>query len=296
MSRSTSLPMPSSAPTLLIYLYAFMGVTVFAFTLPMTRLAVQSLDPWLIGMARASIGGILATVILLATRSRRPTATEWRGIGLSCTGVIVGWPVFSSIAMQTVPSSHGAVLSGLIPIATAIVSAARNGESLSRRFWLLSLLGAALVLMYAFYIGEGALQTGDIWLALAVFMSGVGYAEGGRVARTLGGWRTICWCLAASLPLTIPATLWLALPMAQTPEPQAIMAVLYLAVFSSLLGFFPWYKAMAMGGVARIGQVQLAQPFLTVLISALWLGEQVDLLTWLSCILIIAVIAASRRA
>lgn len=296
MSRSTSLPMPSTAPALLIYLYAFIGVTVFAFTLPMTRLAVQSFDPWLIGMARASIAGVFAAIILLATRSRRPTASEWRGIALSCTGVIVGWPVFSSIAMQTVPSSHGAVLSGLIPLATAIVASARSGEPLSRRFWMLSLLGAILVLLYAFYIGEGALQTGDIWLALAVFMSGVGYAEGGRVARTLGGWRTICWCLAASLPLTIPATLWLTFPMTEMPSSQSVMALLYLALFSSLLGFFPWYKAMAMGGVARIGQVQLAQPFLTVLISAVWLSEQVDLLTWLSCIVIIAIIAASRRA
>jgi drug/metabolite transporter (DMT)-like permease len=124
----------------------------------------------------------------------------------------------------------------------------------------------------------------------------VGYAEGGRVARTLGGWRTICWCLAASLPLTIPATLWLTFPMTEMPSSQSLMALLYLALFSSLLGFFPWYKAMALGGVARIGQVQLAQPFLTVLISAVWLSEQVDLLTWLSCIVIIAIIAASRRA
>ncbi len=294
MNRSTILASPS--PALLPYLYAFVGVLVFAFTLPMTRVAVQSFDPWLVGMARASIGGLFAAFLLLATRSRSPTASEWRGIALSCTGVIVGWPVFSSVAMQTVPSSHGAVLSGLIPLATAIVSAARSGESLSRRFWLLSLLGAVLVLMYAFYIGEGALQAGDLWLALAVFMAGVGYAEGGRVARTLGGWRTICWCLAASLPLTIPASLWLAFPMAHDPSSQSVMALLYLAICSSLLGFFPWYKAMAMGGVARIGQVQLAQPFLTILISALWLGEQVDLLTWLSCVLIIVIIAASRRA
>lgn len=294
MSRSTTFAPP--APALLPYVYAFIGVLVFAFTLPMTRVAVQSFDPWLIGMGRASIGGLCAALILLATRSRRPTATEWRGIALSCTGVIVGWPVFSSIGMQTVPASHGAVLTGLIPLATAILSAARNGESLSRRFWLLSLLGAMLVLLYAFYIGEGALQAGDLWLALAVFMSGLGYVEGGRVARTLGGWRTICWCLAASLPLTIPATLWLALPMQQPPSTQAVMALLYLAIFSSLLGFFPWYKAMTMGGVARIGQVQLVQPFLTILISALWLGEQVGLLTWLSCVLIIAIIAASRRA
>lgn len=294
MSHSTTYQ--PSAPALLPYAYAFVGVLVFAFTLPMTRVAVHSFDPWLIGMARASIGGLCAALILLATRSRFPTAAEWRGIALSCTGVIVGWPVFSSIAMQSVPSSHGAVLSGLIPLATAIIGARRSGESLSRRFWLLSLLGAMLVLAYAFYIGEGALQVGDLWLALAVFMAGVGYAEGGRVARTLGGWRTICWCLTASLPLTVPASLWLALPMEQAPSAQATMALLYLALCSSLLGFFPWYKAMAMGGVARIGQVQLAQPFLTILISALWLGEQVDLLTWLSCVIIIVIIAASRRA
>lgn len=278
------------------YAYAFLGVAIFSFTLPMSRIAVAEYSPWLLGMLRGAIGGTAAAIILLVTRSRFPNRAEWRNILIACSGLILGWPLLSNLALQTVPSSQAAVLIGIIPFFTALFASLHSGHRLSPRFWFWCIVGALLVLVYAMHSGGWRLHEGHIYLLLGSAFSGIGYAYGGLVAKTLSGWRTICWCQAISLPLTIPTSLYLAHDMTALPSSTATGAMLYLALMSSLLGFFPWYKAMAIGNVAKIGQVQLLQPFMAILIAAVWLREQVSLLTWLSCLFIVLIIAASRKA
>jgi drug/metabolite transporter (DMT)-like permease len=258
--------------------------------------AVAELDPLLVGLGRALAAAVPALALLWLTRSRLPRGPEWRGVLLAALGVVVGWPTASTIAMQTVPSAHGAVFNGLLPLATAACAALGSGERPSRSFWLWALGGAALVAMYALREGGGALQPGDLWLLLAVALGGVGYAEGARASRTLGGWRTICWALAISAPFLVAPVAWMASHVTQPPSHAVWGAMSYLAFGSMFLGFFAWYRGLAIGGIARVGQIQLLQPFLTVAAAALLFGEHVTFSTVLFALAVIAVIAGGRHA
>lgn len=300
MSRSTlypTCPVATPAPTPLWegYVYGLLGVLVFSLTLPMTRLAVTEMPALLVGLGRALAASIPAIVLLLATRSRRPNRAEWPGVILAAIGIVVGWPLASTLAMQSVPSSHGAVVNGLLPLSTAAFAALRSGERPSRAFWAWALVGAALVTAFALKQGHGALQTGDLWLLLAVVLGGMGYAEGARASRTLGGWRTICWALAISAPVVLIPVVTMATQIS-LPTPNVLAAFAYLAFGSMFLGFFAWYRGLAVGGIARVGQVQLLQPFLTVLAAGLFFGEAVQADTFIFAAAVIAVIAGGRRA
>ncbi|MBV7484263.1 DMT family transporter [Bordetella sp. BOR01] len=297
MSRPTAYASPAPAPAPLWegYGYGLLGVLVFSLTLPMTRVAVAELPPLLIGLGRALLAAGPAALLLWLTRSRRPNRQEWTGVGLAALGIVVGWPLASTLAMATVPASHGAVVNGLLPLSTAAFAAWRSGERPSPAFWGWAVAGAVLVMGYALRQGHGSLQIGDLWLLLAVLLGGMGYAEGARASRTLGGARTICWALVVSAPVIAAPVLWLG---AQTPWPSAAVAAAfaYLAFGSMFLGFFAWYRGLAVGGIARVGQVQLLQPFLTVLAAALLFHEAVDPLTFAFALTIIAIIAGGRRA
>lgn len=300
MSRSAlypSHPVAAPAPVALWegYGYGMLGVLVFSLTLPMTRLAVAEMPALLVGLGRALAAALPAIVLLLVTRSRKPNRAEWPGVILAAIGIVVGWPLASSLAMQSVPSSHGAVFNGLLPLSTAAFAALRSGERPSRAFWAWALVGAALVTAYALKQGHGALQVGDLWLLLAVVLGGMGYAEGARASRTLGGWRTICWALAISAPVVLIPVATMAMQIS-VPSTQVLAAFAYLAFGSMFLGFFAWYRGLAVGGIARVGQVQLLQPFLTVLAAALFFGEAVQADTLIFAVAIIAVIAGGRRA
>jgi drug/metabolite transporter (DMT)-like permease len=276
------------------YGYGFIGILVFSLTFPMTVVAVQELSPELIALGRAWLAGIPACLILWFYKIRRPKPAEWRGIGLACIGIVIGWPLTSTIAMQTVSASHGAVVNGLLPLTTALCGAWYNNERLPRSFWIWAALGAAVVTGYALYAGNGALQLGDLWLVAAVVLGGIGYAGGGKASRTLGGWQTTCWCLAISMPfLTLP-TFYLTMNLPSWPPPPILGAFAYLAFGSMFLGFFAWYKGLAMGGIARVGQLLLIQPFLTVVASAWLFGERVPLATYLFALAVIVIIGASR--
>lgn len=276
------------------YGYGFIGILIFSLTFPMTVMVVQELSPLLIALGRAWIAAIPACLILWLYKVRRPSSSEWRGIALACVGIVVGWPLTSTIAMQTVSASHGAVVNGLLPLTTALCGAWYNHERLPRAFWICAALGAAVVTGYALYAGDGALQLGDLWLVAAVILGGIGYAAGGKVARTMGGWQTICWCLAISFPfLTLP-TFYLTMDVSAWPSLPVLGAFAYLAFGSMFLGFFAWYKGLALGGIARVGQVLLIQPFLTVVASAWLFGELVPLATYLFAIAVIVIIGASR--
>ena len=298
MTRPAFYPTAPSAPATLWegYGYGFLGVLVFSLTLPMTRLAVGELTPLLVGLGRALLAAVPAIAVLWLTRARRPNREEWPGVILAALGIVVGWPLASSLAMQTVPAAQGAVFNGLLPLSTAAFAALRSGERPSPAFWAWAVLGAALVTAYALRQGEGALQPGYLWLLLAVVLGGMGYAEGARASRTLGGGRTICWALVISAPVVAAPVGWMAAQQASWPTASVIYACAYLALGSMFLGFFAWYRGLAVGGIARVGQVQLLQPFLTVVAAALLFGESVEPATYVFAVAVIAVIAGGRRA
>lgn len=277
------------------YAYGFLGVLVFSLTLPMTRLAVADLQPLLVGLGRALVAAVPAAALLWLTRARRPNRQEWPGVILAALGIVVGWPLASSFAMQTVPSSHGAVFNGLLPLSTAAFAALRSGERPSPAFWAWALVGAALVTAYALRQGHGTLSLGDLWLLVAVVLGGMGYAEGARASRTLGGARTICWALVISAPVVALPVGWMA-AQASWPGTSVVLACTYLAFGSMFLGFFAWYRGLAVGGIARVGQVQLLQPFLTVVAAALLFEEAVEPATFFFAAAVIVVIAGGRRA
>ncbi|MET0603794.1 MAG: DMT family transporter [Baekduia sp.] len=287
MQRIAALP-----PGLLL---GALGVLAFSFSMPATRLAVADLDPWFVAFGRAVVAGLLSVLVLTATRAPRPTPTQWRSLALVALGVVVGFPLFTSLALRDLPASHGAVVVGMLPAATAVAAVLRAGERPTRAFWLASAAGLAAVLVFALTRGGGDLGAPDLELLAAILLCALGYAEGGRLSRELGGARTICWALVLSLPMTAVIT-GVALGHAgahagTTPW----LGFAYVSVISMFLGFFAWYAGLARGGVAKIGQVQLAQPVLSLLWAALILGESVGHATVLAALVVLGCVVATQR-
>jgi drug/metabolite transporter (DMT)-like permease len=273
------------------------GVAMFAMTLPMTRWAVADLDPVWLAFARAEGAAALALVALLLTRAPRPDRRHWPALVAVSLGVIVGFPLFSSIAMRSSEASHGAVITGLMPLATAFIGARLAGDRPSKGFWIAAITGSALVCGFALHAGAGRFGAGTLWMLAAVVSGAAGYAWGGRLARELGGWQTIAWSLVFSAPLLAGPTLWLSwhheLSSAST---RAWIGFAWVTVFSQFIGFYFWYGGMAIGGVTRVSQVQLLQIFMT-LVFASWIGgEEVDAATWAIAAAVVATVAIGRRA
>jgi drug/metabolite transporter (DMT)-like permease len=277
------------------FFYGFVGVAAFALTLPATRLAVADLDPLIVALGRCVVAAAPAALLLIAARARRPTRVELRSLALVIAGVIVGFPMLTAIAMRHVPATHGAIVLGVLPLATALAAAVRGGERPSTGFWLAALAGSALVVAYALRQGAGALHLADLALLGAVALGALGYAEGGRLARTMGAWQVICWALVLSLPLLAAPLAWAIAKHGLDASPSAWAGFAYVALVSQFLGFFPWYKGLALGGVARVGQLQLLQPFLTLFASWALLGERLtpEMLVFAAAVL--ATVAIGRR-
>lgn len=276
--------------------YGFIGVLIFALTLPATRLAVAGLDPVWVALGRVVVAALLALPILLVTRQVRPAPTQARLLMGVMVGVVFGFPLFTSLAMQRVDASHGAVVLGLLPIATAMVGAWQGGERLPRAFWACAAVGAALVLGYALIHSQGRPGWADGYLLLAVASSALGYASGGKLSRSLGGWQTIAWALVFGLPLSLPIFVGLSLDLNLAKVPlSAWLGFGYLTVFSQLLGFLFWYGGMARAGVARVSQVQLLQLFLTLIFSAAINGEYASADTWGVALLVVGLVWFIRR-
>jgi drug/metabolite transporter (DMT)-like permease len=272
-----------------------LGVLAFSFSMPATRLAVADLDPWFVAFGRAVVAGLLSVLVLTATRAPRPTPTQWRSLALVALGVVVGFPLFTSLALRDLPASHGAVVVGMLPAATAVAAVLCAGERPTRAFWLASAAGLAAVLVFALTRGGGDLGAPDLELLAAIVLCALGYAEGGRLSRELGGARTICWALVLSLPMTLVIT-GIALGHAGAHAgATAWLGFAYVSVISMFLGFFAWYAGLARGGVAKIGQVQLAQPVLSLLWAALILGESVGPATVLAALVVLACVVATQR-
>ncbi|WP_236025249.1 DMT family transporter [Arenibaculum pallidiluteum] len=276
-------------------LMGFLGVAIFAATLPMTRLAVAELDAAFVGIGRAVLAGLLALAWLGATRAPLPARGQVGTLVLVAAGVVLGFPLFSSLALRDAPASHAAVINGLLPLGTALMAAWRGGERPSPAFWGCAVAGSALVVGFALAQGGGGLGGSDWLMLCAVAAGSLGYAEGGRLATVMGGPRVICWALVVALPLTLPVTVWLGWSRGLAASPAAWASFAYVGVFSMFLGFFAWYRGLALGGVARVGQVQLVQPFLTLAIAALIGGEAIGPVTWLVAVAVVGVIALGRR-
>ncbi len=284
-------------------LLGFIGVAVFSQTLPFTRMAVAELDATFVALARAVIAAMLA-LALLAWRGalapdQRPRGGQWPRLAVTALGVVVGFPLFSSLAMREVPASHGAIVIGLLPLATAVFAAWFGRERPSMGFWLSALAGSALVVGFAVWQGAGGLQHADWYLFAAVVAGALGYAEGGKLSRELGGLETISWALVVSMPVLLPVVLWLAVAgqsAIAAASWRAWLGMGYVSVFSMFIGFLFWYAGLAKGGVARVGQIQLLQPFLTLAGGALILAEPLDAPTIAFAVAVIAVVALGRRA
>jgi drug/metabolite transporter (DMT)-like permease len=272
----------------------FVGVAIFSVTLPATRVAVQGLDAVTVGLGRAVVAAVIAALILIARRAPWPRG-HWRRLAVVALGVVVGFPLFATVAMLSVPAAHGGVMLGVLPLATSVAAAVLGRDRPSLGFWLVAVAGSGLVVGFAVIEGAGGLQAADLWLLAAVASAGVGYAVGGELARTLGPWQVICWALVASLPFILPPVLWM-LPGVEWRQPWPVWAgFAYVAVFSQLVGFFAWNRGLAIGGVARVSQVQLLQLFMTLGFAWLLLGEAISGLTLAFAVAVVATVAIGRR-
>jgi len=272
-----------------------LGVVIFSLTLPMTRVVVQEIHPLLNGLGRALLAAIPAAALLYWRREKWPTRQQFKGLLLVIAGVIIGFPILSAWAMQTLPASHGALVNGIQPLFVAIYAAWLSNERPSKAFWLCAALGSALVLSYALMSGAGSIQAGDLWMLGAVAVGGLGYAEGGRLAREMGGWQVICWALVLSSPLLVGPCLYLAAQHQGTISFGTWWAFGYVAFFSQFIGFFAWYSGLAMGGISRVSQVQLLQIFFTIALSALFFGEHIEPMTWVFAAAVIATVMLGRK-
>jgi drug/metabolite transporter (DMT)-like permease len=274
-----------------------LGILGFSFSLPATRLAVADLDPWVVAFGRATVAAALAAIYLLATRAPRPTREQARSLAIVAAGVIVGFPLLTSLALEVQTAAHGAVVIAILPAATAVAAVKRAHEHPSRAFWLAAWAGLVAVLVFVIaQEGVSGVQAGDLFLLAAVVLCAIGYAEGGALSRTLGGPTTICWALVLCAPLTASVTGLVIALTGLHAGATAWLGFAYVAVVSMFLGFFAWYAGLARGGVARIGQVQLAQPVLTLGWSAALLGEHVGPATLLTALGVLACVAATQRA
>jgi drug/metabolite transporter (DMT)-like permease len=278
--------------------FGLLGVLAFSFTLPFTRVAVEQLDPLFVGAGRAVVAGVLAALVLVVLRQRLPRGRHWVRLAVVAAGVIAGFPILTSYALQSVPAAHGAVVIGLLPAATAVVAVLRAAERPSVRFWLASGLGVAAVVGFVTLTAGGlaSLHPADLLLVGAVVLAAIGYGEGALLSRELGSWQTICWALIVALPVMLPLMLaglsdgW---PRADAP---AWSAFAYLAGVSMFLGFFAWYRGLAIGPIARVSQIQLVQPVLTIVWAGLLLGERLDLVVALGALAVILCAATAVRA
>jgi drug/metabolite transporter (DMT)-like permease len=276
--------------------YGFIGVLSFSLTLPATRVAVAWLDPTVVGLGRALVAAVLAATFLAATRQPLPTRAQIGSLLVVAAGVILGFPWLSAWALSRVPAAHGAIVIGLLPLATALGAAVRVGERPSSRFWLASLSGSAAVVGFAIYSGGGSLHTADLALLGAVAAAAVGYTEGARLARTLGGVQVISWALVLAAPI-------IAVPVAVAAWRHGLAAPAiawasfgYVAIVSQFLGFIAWYRGLALGGIARVSQIQLLQPFMTLIASALLLGEPISGVMIMAALVVMIAVAAGRKA
>lgn len=282
--------------------WGLLGVAAFSFTVPLTRIVVGTgaLSPLFTGAGRAVLAAALAAVALAATRQARPRGVQWWRLAAVAGGVVTGFPLLTSYALSTADASHGAVVIALLPAATAVVAVLRTGERPRAAFWLAAALGAIAAVVFAALQGGGigGLRVADLLLFAAVVAAAIGYAEGGLLARDLGAWQTVSWALVLASPLmaALTALAWVQQPPAASGAQWAAFA--YLGVVSMFLGFFAWYRGLAIGPMAQVAQVQLVQPVMSICWAALLLGERLTVATLMGGVAVIgcALLAVRSRS
>ena len=285
----------SSSRESLGLMLGFVGMAIFGGTLPATRMAVSQIDPIALTSLRTAIAGLCSLALLVVLRRPLPPRALWPQFAIAMLCVSILFPLLMSLGMQTVDASHGGVVLGILPIATALVAVTITHERPRPLFWIASIAGAALVIAFALRQGGGTLSAGDLLLFAAVAVSSIGYAFSGRLTAEMPGWEVISWVLVIGLPISLPAA---ALTMPADVTHIAIkpwLGLLYVALFSQWIGFFAWNAGMAMGGIARVSQVQLLQPFITFALAALINGETITWQTVLFAAAVVATVAISTR-
>ncbi|WP_316822918.1 DMT family transporter [Pedobacter gandavensis] len=259
------------------WMNGFIAVVIFSGSLPATRVAVLDMDPVFVTAARATIAGILAIAMLLIFKEKRPDYKQMFHLLIVALGVVIGFPLLTAFALQYVTSAHSIVFLGMLPMTTAIFGVIRGGEHPAPVFWLFSVLGASLVIGYAIAQGLDAAPIGDLLMLIAVVLCGLGYAEGAKLSKTLGGWQVISWALVLSLPIMAPLSFIFRPESFVGVSTAAWISLGYIGVFSMFIGFMFWYRGLAQGGIALVGQLQLLQPLFGLALAAGLLHEEVSM-------------------
>ncbi|WP_337038577.1 MULTISPECIES: DMT family transporter [Pseudescherichia] len=277
------------------WLNGLLGVVIFSGSLPATRIAVLDMDPFFLTFLRASIAGLLAAALIAGFREERPHRSQLVPLVIVALGVVVGFPLLTALALQHVTSAHSIVFLGLLPLTTAIFGVLRGGERPRPAFWIFSVLGSLLVVGFALSQHASASLTGDLLMFAAIIVCGLGYAEGAKLTRELGGWQVISWALIVALPFMLIASFTTRPESFSAFSTSAWIALGYVSLFSMLIGFIFWYKGLALGGIATVGQLQLLQPFFGLGLSAALLHETVDPLMLVSTLGVILCVAGTRK-
>lgn len=274
----------------------FIGIVCFSLTLPATSIAVPYFGEVIVGLGRTVIAAIIVGVIFMMKKPSLPNKRQFKSLLIVTIGAVLAFPLLTTFAMKSLPVSHGAIELALLPLATAGFAMWRGGEVPSKRYWIASIIGAITVIIYAFYVGFGQLQKGDIALIAAVVLLGLSYAEGGKLSKELGSWQVIAWAVLIGAPFfIIPVGLSISSSMLQALV-EAWISLLYLGIVSQFLAYVAWYGGMAVGGIARVGQIQYLQPFLMIGFSVLFLGESISWLTISLAIIVVGSVIVGKNA
>ena len=271
------------------------GVIIFSGSLPATRVAVVDFSPMFLTSARAVIAGLLGAIFLFVLRQTLPSKKELFPLLVVSIGVVLGFPLLTGFALQHITAGHSIVFIGLLPLATAIFGVLRGGERPRPAFWAFSLLGAAAVAGFALSRSEGGSMLGNALMVAAVLLCGLGYAEGATLSRRLGGWQVISWALLLSLPAMAVIAMFTAPVAWASIGVPAWASLAYVSIFSMLVGFIFWYRGLALGGIARVGQLQLLQPFFGLVLAALFLGEPISWGMIASTLVVVLCVAGAKR-
>ncbi|QFT34644.1 EamA-like transporter family protein [Labrenzia sp. THAF82] len=272
-----------------------LGVLIFSGSLPATRVAVSGFDPYFLTAARAVLAAILACLLLGLMKQRRPSVSDLKSLAIVALGVVIGFPLLTALALEHITAAHSIVFIGLLPLMTAAFGVVRGGERPAPLFWLFSILGSAAVVGFALSQSADASLTGDAFMLAAIVACGLGYAEGAQLSRRLGGWQVISWALILSLPFMAG--------LAAVTYPQSVsdlelpvwLSLAYVSVFSMLVGFVFWYRGLAIGGTAGVGQLQLLQPFFGLILAAFLLAEPIAPSMIGVTILVVICVAGAKR-
>lgn len=281
----------------------FVGVACFSLTLPTTVVAMQYFDPLFVAFGRAIVAGILSIILLLATKQVWPRGSEWWQLFVVSLGVVIGFPILSSYAMKTLPASQGAIVTGLIPLGTAALGAYRSQQKMPWLFWVSAIAGSSVVVLFSLASGGWNVRMEHAILLIAVIVTSISYTEGAILAKSLGSWQVICWTLVVSFPLLIAPVAWslnknglVVLEGYDAAPSHAWFAFGYLSIVSMFLAFFAWYRGLMLGGIPQVSQIQLLQPFMTIAVSAVWLGEKISFGLMLTAMLVVASVVLGRLA